>query len=366
MIRVEGLVKTFGSNRAVDGLHFAAHRGQITALLGHNGAGKTTTISVLTGMINQDGGAATIDGMSVETDMQSIRKDLGVCPQFDVLWPTLTAREHLELFARFRGVPESEITREVNDKIAAVGLESKAECEAGVLSGGQHRKLSVAVAFVGNPSVVILDEPTSGMDPRSRRYTWEVIRGFRRRMGTTILLTTHFMDEADILSDRVAIMYDGKMACVGSPLYLKTRFGSGYRLTVVLGDSAESPAAVDSVVLNRIKGAMHTSTAGSTASYAVPASQRASLPDVLNRLESRRDVVACGVSCSTMEDVFLNVAELEKNLGSPIPSTAPASEPDAVRVEMDEPSAPDSPNHIPPAAISTAPNVKMSSALDSS
>ena len=87
-------------------------------------------------MINQDGGAATIDGMSVETDMQSIRKDLGVCPQFDVLWPTLTAREHLELFARFRGVPESEITREVNDKIAAVGLESKAECEAGVLSGG--------------------------------------------------------------------------------------------------------------------------------------------------------------------------------------------------------------------------------------
>ena len=99
MIRVEGLVKTFGSNRAVDGLHFAAHRGQITALLGHNGAGKTTTISVLTGMINQDGGGATIDGMSVETDMQSIRKDLGVCPQFDVLWPTLTAREHLELFA---------------------------------------------------------------------------------------------------------------------------------------------------------------------------------------------------------------------------------------------------------------------------
>ena len=93
-------------------------------------------------------------------------------------------------------------------------------------------------------------------------------------MGTTILLTTHFMDEADILSDRVAIMYDGKMACVGSPLYLKTRFGSGYRLTVVLGDSAESPAAVDSVVLNRIKGAMHTSTSGSTASYDVPASQR--------------------------------------------------------------------------------------------
>ena len=132
--------------------------------------------------------------------------------------------------------------------------------------------------------MVILDEPTSGMDPRSRRYTWEVIRGFRRRMGTTILLTTHFMDEADILSDRVAIMYDGKMACVGSPLYLKTRFGSGYRLTVVLGDSAESPAAVDSVVLNRIKGATQTSTAGSTASYAVPASQRASLPDVLNRL----------------------------------------------------------------------------------
>lgn len=352
MIRVNKMVKTFGSNRAVDGLCFAARRGQITALLGHNGAGKTTTISVLTGMIKQDGGAAMIDGMSVETDMRSIRKDLGVCPQFDVLWPTLTAREHLELFAVFRGVPESEITREVDDKIAAVGLTNKAECEAGALSGGQRRKLSVAVAFVGNPSVVILDEPTSGMDPRSRRYTWEVIRGFRQRMGTTVLLTTHFMDEADILSDRVAIMYDGKMACVGSPLYLKTKFGSGYRLTVVLGDAADSAAAaaVDSVVLSRIKGATRTSRAGSTASYAVPASQRASFPDVLNRLESRPDVAACGVSCSTMEDVFLNVAELEKGIATAstasIASTASTEPEDAVQVTMhSESSTPDSRVH---------------------
>ena len=323
MIRVNGLVKNFGKVTAVDGLRFTARRGQITALLGHNGAGKTTTISVLTGMLRQDGGSATIDGKDVERDMKQIRRSLGVCPQFDVLWPQLTVREHLFIYARFRGFPETGIEAEVEAKIASVGLTSKAGCQAGTLSGGQKRKLSVAIAFIGDPAVVILDEPTSGMDPQSRRFTWDVIRSFKAEKGISILLTTHFMDEADILSDRVAIMSKGKLACVGSPLFLKTKFGMGYHLTLVLnpgggeasGHHSHPPlvSTITDLVLGGIEGASLTSHSSSMVVYSLPEDQRASFPRVLTALESRArelGVGSCGVSCSTLEEVFLNVAEL--------------------------------------------------------
>lgn len=322
VIRVSGMIKRFGSNTAVDSLHFVARQGQITALLGHNGAGKTTTISILTGMIQQDGGGAWVNGMSVERDMKDIRCHLGVCPQFDVLWPQLTVREHLVIYARFRGLPKGDIEAEVEGKLSSMGLASKAGCQAGTLSGGQKRKLSVAIAFIGNPTVVMLDEPTSGMDPQSRRFTWDFIRHFKTNKGVSVLLTTHFMDEADILSDRVAIMSKGKLACVGSPLFLKTEFGVGYHLTVMLKDRGGKEdtdavsinlAAITDVVLGGIEGASLASHGGRTVVYSLPSNKRSLFPKVLNELEGRSqdlNVESCGVSCSTLEEVFLNVAEL--------------------------------------------------------
>ena len=311
-IKAVNLRKMFGSTVAIDGLRFTARAGQITSLLGHNGAGKTTTISVFTGMIAQDAGDAFVNGLNVATDVRSIRGDLGVCPQFDVLWPTLTVREHLVLYARIRGVRAREIPGEVSAKIDAVGLTPKADAQAGTLSGGQKRKLSVAIAFIGNPSVVILDEPTSGMDPKSRRATWEVIQGFKRIRGTSILLTTHFMDEADVLSDRVAIMSSGKLACVGSPLFLKTKFGTGYTLTASLKPDANVDE-VAKLVTDGVKGARFLSRSNAAATFALPARERGSFAKMLSSLENKRDALrvdTVGVSCSTLEEVFLNVAEL--------------------------------------------------------
>ncbi|GMH62673.1 hypothetical protein TL16_g03525, partial [Triparma laevis f. inornata] len=196
--------------QAVDGLDLQMFKNQITCLLGHNGAGKTTTIAMLTGLIDPTSGTAFVDGKDVSTEMSEIRKDMGVCPQHDILYPELTVKEHLRLFGTFKGIPGNELEGAIDDMIREqVGLVEKANTQSKQLSGGMKRKLSVGIAFIGGSSVVLLDEPTSGMDPYSRRFTWNVIR--KMAPGRTIILTTHFMDEADLFGDRIAIMADGKL-----------------------------------------------------------------------------------------------------------------------------------------------------------
>jgi ABC-type Na+ transport system ATPase subunit NatA len=196
-IFVKDLRKSFnttaGVKHAVDGLDLNMFDNQITCLLGHNGAGKTTTIGMLTGLIDATSGMATVNGKDVFSEMSEIRKDLGVCPQHDILYPDLTVREHLRLFAVFKGVPSDKIEGEINHMIREVGLVEKADAYSKTLSGGMKRKLSVGIAFIGGSKVVLLDEPTSGMDPYSRRFTWNVIRNMKE--NRTIILTTHFMDE---------------------------------------------------------------------------------------------------------------------------------------------------------------------------
>jgi ATP-binding cassette, subfamily A (ABC1), member 3 len=198
------------------------------------GAGKTTTINMLTGAIAPTSGTATIAGKDIRTQMPEIRRDIGICMQHDCLFPRLTVREHVEFFTRLKGF-YNELSREEADKhvdqaIEDVALWEKRHTYSSNLSGGMKRKLSVAIAFCGGSKVVVLDEPTSGMDPFSRRFTWNVIRHYRQ--NRIIILTTHFMDEADILGDRIAIMAEGKLRCVGSSLFLKKIFGVGYQLTI--------------------------------------------------------------------------------------------------------------------------------------
>jgi ATP-binding cassette subfamily A (ABC1) protein 3 len=200
-IQIKNLRKSFntsaGVKHAVDGLDLNMYNNQITCLLGHNGAGKSTTIAMLTGLMSPSGGEAHIMGKNVAEDMREIRKDLGVCPQHDILFPDLTVREHLQLFATFKGVESQGMRDEIDKMISEVGLVEKADTKSSQLSGGMKRKLSVGIAFIGGSKTVLLDEPTSGMDPYSRRFTWNVIRNMRE--NRTIILTTHFMDEADLL-----------------------------------------------------------------------------------------------------------------------------------------------------------------------
>eukprot|EP00854_Cymbomonas_tetramitiformis_P012663 gene12663-14971_t len=179
-VHVHNLCKQFGNVSAVEGLSLSFAEGHVSALLGHNGAGKTTTINILTGMLEATSGLASIGGLDVFTHMDEIRCRLGVCPQFDILWPQLTVLEHLRLYANFQGVPEEYLEAEVMGKVEEVGLMEKVEAPVSALSGGQKRKLSLAISFLGNPSCVFLDEPTSGMDPFSRRKSWAVIRNNRK------------------------------------------------------------------------------------------------------------------------------------------------------------------------------------------
>jgi ABC-type multidrug transport system ATPase subunit len=172
--------------------------------------------------------SALIYGHSVRSTagMSNIRRMIGVCPQFDILWDALTAKEHVQLFASIKGLPPSTIKSVAEQSLAQVKLSQAANVRAGSYSGGMKRRLSVAIALIGDPKLVFLDEPTTGMDPITRRHVWDIIEEAKK--GRAIVLTTHSMEEADILSDRIAIMAKGKLRCIGTSIRLKSKFGTGY------------------------------------------------------------------------------------------------------------------------------------------
>uniref|UniRef100_A0A669CX28 P-type phospholipid transporter n=1 Tax=Oreochromis niloticus TaxID=8128 RepID=A0A669CX28_ORENI len=235
-VYIENLVKIYshGNKLAVDGLSLRFYEGQITSFLGHNGAGKTTTMSILTGLFPPTSGTAYILGKDIRSELSTIRQNLGVCPQHNVLFSMLTVEEHIWFYARLKGLPEEKVKAEMEQIVNDVGLPHKRKSRTSTLSGGMQRKLSVALAFVGGSKVVILDEPTAGVDPYARRGIWDLLLKYRQ--GRTIILSTHHMDEADILGDRIAIISHGKLCCVGSSLFLKTHLGTGYYLTLVKRD----------------------------------------------------------------------------------------------------------------------------------
>ncbi|KAK9518564.1 hypothetical protein VZT92_023867 [Zoarces viviparus] len=232
-VYIENLVKVYrhGKKLAVDGLTLGFYEGQITSFLGHNGAGKTTTMSILTGLFPPTSGTAYILGRDIRTELSAIRQSLGVCPQHNVLFSMLTVEEHIWFYGRLKGLSEQQVKGEIEQILQDTGLPHKRNSRTSTLSGGMQRKLSVALAFVGGSKVVILDEPTAGVDPFARRGIWDLLLKYRQ--GRTIILSTHHMDEADILGDRIAIISHGKLCCVGSSLYLKNQLGTGYYLTLV-------------------------------------------------------------------------------------------------------------------------------------
>uniref|UniRef100_A0A7N8Y7E8 P-type phospholipid transporter n=1 Tax=Mastacembelus armatus TaxID=205130 RepID=A0A7N8Y7E8_9TELE len=232
-VQIQDLVKVFNrsSHPAVNCLNINFYEGQITSFLGHNGAGKTTTMSILTGLFPPTSGTAYINGRDIRTDMDVIRSSMGMCPQYNILFKHLTVQEHILFYSLLKGRTQAEADTEVEDMLVNLGLPHKRDEEAQNLSGGMQRKLSVAMAFVGGPKVVILDEPTSGVDPYSRRSIWDLL--LKYRTGRTVILSTHHMDEADLLSDRIAIISKGQLHCCGSPLFLKNCFGVGFYLTLV-------------------------------------------------------------------------------------------------------------------------------------
>ena len=210
-VRMRGLVKRYGGRAVVDGLDLDVSRGEVFALLGPNGAGKTTTIEILEGVRRRDGGEVRVLGVDPASAGRDWRARIGVVSQGEGAAQALSVRETLDHFSGYHATP-----RPTAELIAAVGLEEKAGTRVGRLSGGQRRRLEVALGVQGRPELVFLDEPTTGMDPVARRQLWELIRGLRAD-GTTVLLTTHYLDEAAELADRVGVVAGGRLVEVAPP-----------------------------------------------------------------------------------------------------------------------------------------------------
>ena len=219
--------------RAVHDLNLSMRLGEVTGLLGPNGAGKSTTAAMLSGLVAPSEGDALVAGYAVRGELGEVRRRVGMCPQADVLYPTLTCEEHLALYAAIKGVAREDARDAVDARLEDVGLVPKRSARVETLSGGMRRRLQMAIALVGPSEVVLLDEPTSGLDPRSRRDAWRLIRGAAEE-GRCVILTTHFLEEADALCDRVAVVSDGRLRCVGSPVFLKNTVGNAYHLTLAL------------------------------------------------------------------------------------------------------------------------------------
>jgi ABC-2 type transport system ATP-binding protein len=213
-VSVAGLHKSYGSHEALRGIDFEIAVGEVFGLLGPNGAGKTTTVEILEGFRSRDRGEVDVLGEDPERARRSWRERVGVVLQSSSLYPNLTVRESLAVFGGYFARP-----RDPAEVIEIIGLSDKANARCRTLSGGQKRRLDLGLALVGNPELLFLDEPTTGFDPGARRAAWETIRNLRS-LGTTILLTTHYLDEAEQLADRVAVLREGKIVRVGSPAEL--------------------------------------------------------------------------------------------------------------------------------------------------
>ncbi|KAI9353696.1 hypothetical protein BDR26DRAFT_849064 [Obelidium mucronatum] len=293
---------------ALIGLNLDVQKGSVLALLGKNGAGKTTFISILTGLLQATTGDVFING---ESALQSgaIRKPgvLGVCPQQDTVFPTLTVTETFQLYAGIKRIPQKGLGDQIEEWLKMTELSEHRNVMAGSLSGGQKRRLAVGVAFLGNPKVVILDEMSSGVDPVSRRRIWEIIQN-QKEANKTIIFTTHFLDEAEALADRIAILGEGMLKCVGSLWFLKKEFGAGYNLTVLLKQTdEESLQDLDIVVKSNVSDAELVSFAGAEVQYHLPERNVNYFGQMIRQLECIQFVESFGLSVTTLDEVFMRV-----------------------------------------------------------
>jgi ABC-2 type transport system ATP-binding protein len=297
---VQNLRKYYGDVRAVDGLDLDVGTGECFGLLGPNGAGKTTTIEICEGLLFPDSGRVEILGLRWDRDENQLRQRLGIQLQETQLADKLTVAEVVRLFRSFY-----ERGRTVDDVIRLVQLEEKRDGRVGKLSGGQKQRLALACAIVGDPDLLFLDEPTTGLDPQSRRQLWDLITDFKSR-GRTILLTTHYMDEAEILCDRVAIVDHGKVIALGTPRELIQSLGAEHVVDFALGGDGGA-APLDETVLRSIDGVRAARSRAGGYELNVGALHR-TVPALLGFLAARGlELAQLTTHSATLEDVFVSL-----------------------------------------------------------
>ncbi|MFX0087951.1 MAG: ABC transporter ATP-binding protein [Candidatus Hodarchaeota archaeon] len=222
-IKVTNLVKKFGDLVAVDDLSFEVKSGELFGLLGPNGAGKSTSINIMTGLLHQTSGTAVIGGYDIRSHPQEVRKMIGVCPQEPAFYPYLTGRENVEFFGNLHGMPKALLKQRTDKLLELVGLVEGAARQAGKYSGGMIRRISLVMALINDPQIAFLDEPTVAMDVQSRRATWEFIKELKSQ-EKTVILTTHYIEEAESLCDRVGIIDHGTLIALDTPQALMAKF----------------------------------------------------------------------------------------------------------------------------------------------
>lgn len=227
----QGLRKAFGPFQAVDSVSFTISRKEIFGLLGPNGAGKTTVIRIMSTVLKPDDGHVSIGGLSVTGESDSVRKLIGVCPQELALYPELSAIDNLVFFGRMAGLKGRQARESARENLERVGLQDRARDKVEQFSGGMKRRVNIAIALMSRPQLLFLDEPTVGIDPQSRNHIFETVEGLRDE-GLTVLYTTHYMEEADRLCDRLAIMDHGRIIGLGTPRDLKSEIGDPARVTL--------------------------------------------------------------------------------------------------------------------------------------
>lgn len=288
---VKNLVKVYGENRAVDGVSFTVRKGEIFSLLGPNGAGKTTTVEMLVGLRRPTRGRITVLGAEIPGERERIMDRVGMLPQDFSSFDRLTVRETVKYFRELSGGGT-----DIDEMLQLVGLEREKNKLYSQLSGGLKRRLGIAIALVNDPEIVFLDEPTTGLDPRGRREIWSVIEGLKEKKKT-VFLTTHYMEEAEALSDRVAIMSGGKIVATGSPGELIEQFGSGVNVYFKGSMELEAVARMLSFPFRWRGDSLEVKCRG--------------LEEALNLIESLRRSGATFTSLqvrgSTLEEVFLNL-----------------------------------------------------------
>jgi len=325
---VSDLVKIYKKKKkdfvAVNHLTFGITERQCFGLLGLNGAGKTTTFKILTGELNPSSGNAYINGFDLNKNRISARRSLGFCPQFDYLPEYLTVKQTLTLFAKIRGLDSKELVIMVDELIKVFKLNEFTDKLVQDLSGGNKRKVSAAIAFLGSPSVVILDEPTTGMDPAAKRYLWTVITK-ARDLGMTIVLTSHSMEECEALCTQLGIMVNGQLQCLGNVQHLKSKYGKGYslilksKLSNTVGVQSNNVEIIMDFVKKNIKCSILKDKQQDTLFYQIvneDSAEKQSIAQLFALVEKNKDVLQLetySLSQTTLEEIFLLFARAQKS-----------------------------------------------------
>eukprot|EP01119_Soliformovum_irregulare_P016146 TRINITY_DN4639_c1_g1_i1.p1 TRINITY_DN4639_c1_g1~~TRINITY_DN4639_c1_g1_i1.p1 ORF type:complete len:1195 (-),score=473.31 TRINITY_DN4639_c1_g1_i1:27-3611(-) len=297
---------------AVDKAAFVLEKSTCLGILGHNGAGKTTLISLLIGLIPTRSGTAKIYGRDLIQDLPKIHTLMGVCQQYDILWETLTAQEHLLFYGRIRNLKGAELKRQVASALKKVNLYQVRNIQAGRYSGGMKRRLSVAIAILGTPPVIYLDEPSTGLDPKSRQELWQVINEVKKE--SAILMTTHSMEEAEAICDKLTVMINGSIKALGGSSDLKNRFGEGFNLSIQVAKGHDQGPA-DKFMREIAPGAVLVNELSGTRNYQAPRGSF-TLDVLFEQMEQKKDqlhITDWAVTNTTLEEVFLKISQTHRH-----------------------------------------------------